>query len=147
MERKIVEYLLAGESLRWIVKKLGTGDRRVRRAREKAEEYGYLSGQVPLPAYPAALFSDPIDGRSERENANDTLLLAKKDWLAERLTAGWRPITVFEELGVAVSRSSFYRFLHRQQMYSLGKNYRRVVPEIVHQPGESLLLDWGSFAT
>jgi hypothetical protein len=143
LERKIVEYLQAGESLRWIVKKLGTGDRRVRRVREKAEEYGYLSGHVPLPPYPEAIFPDPLDGRSERENANDLLLLGKKDWLVERLTSGWRPITVFEELGLSVSRSSFYRFLHRHELYSLGRSYRRVIPEIVHQAGESLLLDWG----
>jgi transposase len=143
LERKIVEYLMAGESLRWIVKKLKTGDRKVRRLREKAAEYGYLSGQVPLPPFPEAVFPDPIDGRSERENANEVLLLGKKDWLKERLSAGWRPITVFEELGLSVSRSAFYRFLHREQLYSLGETYRRVVPEIVHQPGESLLLDWG----
>lgn len=143
LERKIVEYLQAGESLRWIVKKLKSGDRRVRRVRDKAQAYGYLTGQVPLPPYPEALFPDPVDGRSERENANDILLLGKRDWLAERLTAGWRPITIFEELGISISRSSFYRFLHRHQMYTLGRSYRRVVPEIVHVAGESLLLDWG----
>jgi len=143
LERKIVEYLMAGESLRWIVKKLKTGDRKVKRIREKAEEYGYLSGQVPLPLFPESVFPDPVDGRSERENENDILLDSKKDWLIERLAAGWRPITVFEEIGLKVSRSAFYRFLHREQLYSLGQTYRRVVPEIVHTPGESLLLDWG----
>lgn len=143
LERKIVEYLMAGESLRWVMRKLKAGDRRVRQVREKAEAHGYLNGSVALPPYPETIFPDPVDGRSERENINDLVLAAKKDWIVERLTAGWRPITVFEEIGVAVSRSSFYRFLHRQGLYETGRSYRRVVPEIVHRPGESLLLDWG----
>ena len=64
--------------------------------------------------------------------------------MSERLLAGWHPITVYEELGVAVSRSSFYRFLHRHALCELGDNARkRVVPEIIHQPGEALILDWG----
>jgi len=62
----------------------------------------------------------------------------------DRLEGGWRPITVFEELGLPVTRSSFYRFLNRHSLGRLGEKIRRrVVPEIIHRPGEALILDWG----
>ena len=41
-----------------------------------------------------------------------------------------------------VGRSSFYRYLEREGLTRLGESYR-VAPEIVHQPREALLLDWG----
>lgn len=143
MDRKIVEYLLQGEGIRWICRQLGIGDRRVRRVRELADMAGYLSGTVPLPPYPEALFPDPDDARADRSSEPDQALLARKDWIADRLQTGWRPITVLEELGFSISRSSFYRFLHRHDLYKVGRHFRRVVPEIVHEPGEALLLDWG----
>jgi hypothetical protein len=151
MDRKIVELFLEGKSAREIMRTLGTGDRRVSKVRCLAEEYGYLLRRgaagapgVPLPPYPAALFPDGPDGRASKASEANSLILARKPWVTERLLAGWHPITVYEELGVAVSRSSFYRFLHRHALCELGDNARkRVVPEIIHQPGEALLLDWG----
>src|SRR5690606_22699711 len=92
--------------------------------------------------YPAAIFPEPV-ARQPRPSDNDELLLPKKDWIMDRLQVGWRPITVYEELGVALPRASFYRFLHRHRLYEVGEHYRRVVPEIVHGPGECLQLDWG----
>jgi transposase len=151
MDRKIVELFLQGRSAREIMRQLGTGDRRVSKVRCLAEEYGYLLRRgaagtpgVPLPPYPEALFPDGPDGRASKASEANTLILARQPWITERLLAGWHPITVFEELGLPVSRSSFYRFLHRHGLCELGDNARkRVVPEIRHRPGEALLLDWG----
>ncbi|MGK5083729.1 IS21 family transposase [Bdellovibrionota bacterium FG-1] len=151
MDRRIVELFLQGKSAREIMRQLGTGDRRVSKVRCLAEEYGYLLRRgatgtpgVPLPPYPEALFPDGPDGRASKASEANTLILARRPWIAERLLAGWHPITVYEELGIPVSRSSFYRFLHRHALCELGDNARkRVVPEIRHRPGEALVLDWG----
>lgn len=146
MDRKIVELLLQGKSAREVTRILGVGDRRVRRIKLTAEEYGYI-GKIPptpMPEYPAALFADGPDGRASKYSEANALLCLRKPWIIERLSAGWHPITVYEELGFSVSRSSFYRFLHRHDLIAMHENARRrVVPEIVHRPGEALLLDWG----
>ncbi|MBX9657124.1 MAG: IS21 family transposase [Nitrospiraceae bacterium] len=145
MDRKIVELLLEGKSAREVMRQLRLGDRRVRKIRLLAEEYGYLgkTPSVPLPTYPEPLFADGPDGRESKGSEANSLILARKPWVVERLEAGWHPITVYEELGLSVSRSSFYRFLHRHGLYELAHNVKRVVPEIIHEPGEALLLDWG----
>src|SRR5690349_8997316 len=124
MDRKIVELLLQGKSQREIMKALGVGDKRLRRVRALAEQYGYLlaagspfTAPVTLPPFPEALFPDGPDPRSSRTSDADQTLLAKKDWIVERLRAGWHPITVFEEIGLPLGRSSFYRFLHRHGLY------------------------------
>lgn len=144
MDRKIVCYLMEKKGVREVRRLLGVGDRRIRKIRALAESYGYLNGNTPLPPYPEALFEDGPDGRASRSSEPDQLLLTRKEWILERLHSGWHPITVFEELGVAASRSSYYRFLHRHGLYKMGAKVRaRVVPEIIHQPGEALLLDWG----
>lgn len=146
MDRKIVELFLQKKSVREVTRVLRIGDRRARKVQCLAEEYGYLSkvSPVALPPYPEALFPDGPDGRSVKASEPDTLILARKDWISERLLAGWHPITVFEELALPVGRSSFYRFLHRHDLIRLGDNARkRVVSEIIHHPGEALILDWG----
>lgn len=144
MDRKIVELLIQGKSKRDIIRTLGVGDRRVNRVKLQALQYGYLNGATPLPAYPEGLFPDGPDGRSLKPSDPDSVLLQRKEWIEERLRANWHPITIFEELGVAVGRSSFYRFLHRHSLDEVGEKSRsRVVPEIIHKPGEALILDWG----
>ncbi len=144
MDRKIVEYLLENKSVRQIAKLLNVGDRRITKVSAQAENYGYLTKAVPLPPYPEAVFPDGPESRSVRTSEVDTFLLSKKDWIKDRLTAGWSPITVYEEIGAAIGRSSFYRFMHRHELSRINeKNRYRVVPEIVHRPGEALLLDWG----
>jgi hypothetical protein len=146
MDRKIVELLLEGKSSREIMSVLKCGDRRVRKARLLALDYGYIEKVplVPLPPYPEGLFPDGPDGRESKESEANTLILNRKPWIMERLEIGWHPITVYEEIGIAVSRSSFYRFLHRHGLFEVAENHRkRVVPEIRHAPGEALLLDWG----
>ena len=142
MDRRIVELLVDGVGHREIRERLRVGTGRLAKVKALAEAHGYLRG-VPLPPYPELVFPDRVDRREARGSDPDQELQLKKDWILERLHAGWRPITVFEELGITVTRSSFYRFLNRHQISSLGKQSRRVVPEIVHSPGEALILDWG----
>lgn len=142
LDRKALEYLIEGASKRWIIKHLKIGDRKLRRVAELGKLFGYFDG-TPLPPYPEAVFPDPEDLRSKKSSDADQVLLSKKDWIVDRLQVGWRPITVFEECGLEITRASFYRFLHRHQIMEIGKHYRRVVPEIVHQPGECMQLDWG----
>lgn len=147
MDRKIIEMLQGGSSLRTITEILRVGDRRVRRLKLLAEAHGYL-GDVPkvLPPYPEELFLEAPSPALSRSSDADRTLLEMREWITERLASGWQPVTVYEELGIPIGRSSFYRFLRRHDFYGLGENARqslRVVPEIVHRPGEALLLDWG----
>jgi transposase len=148
MDRKIVEMLRSGEGVNQIGRSLHVAKRRIRALREQAMEQGYLQadgscGPLALPDYPEAIFPERVDGRTQRLSASHQVLEEQREWIRERLEAGWHAVTVFEELAVTgVSRSSFYRFLERHQFNRLGESYR-VVPEIRHQPGEALLLDWG----
>lgn len=141
VDRKIVELLIAGKSQNEIMATLCVGKKRVRRARSEAAKAGYLSG-VELPPYPEAVFPDPTDRRSLKTSDNDVLLQAHLEWMRDRLQSGWQPITVWEELPIKVPRSSFYRFIERHHLGGLGRAFRHI-PEILHQPGEALLLDWG----
>ena len=147
MDRKIVERLLLGEGPNRICRELKVSKRRVMGIRARADEQGYLDGSTALPPYPEAVFPDAVDGRSQRTSAAWQLLTPYLEWIKEHLTAGWHAVTVFEELPVQVPRSSFYRFILRHKLNTLGVALRRVVPEIVHQPGEALLVDWGSLWT
>ena len=148
MERKIVEMLRGGASLKRVARTLHVAKRRIRALREQAKKQGYLEadgrpGPVGLPPYPEAIFPDPVDGRSLRLSEAHQLLEPHRGWIRERLEAGWHAVTVWEELPVqGISRSSFYRFLEHHKLNRLGESYR-VIPEIRHQPGEALLLDWG----
>lgn len=148
VERKIVELLICGTGVNAISRQLKVSKRRIRALRERAWEHGYLErdgrpGPVKPPTYPEAVFPDPVDGRSLRVSETTTLLTPHAGWIRERLESGWHAVTVHEELPVAgIGRSSFYRYLEREGLTRLGESYR-VVPEIVHRPGEALLLDWG----
>jgi len=147
MERKIVQQLMIGTGLNRICRELSVGKRRVIRVRAKADEAGYLDGSRELPPYPESLFPEVIDGRSLRSSAVWEELEAYLPWMRERLEAGWHAVTVFEELPIQVPRSSFYRFMQRHSLTEVGRSLRRVVPEIVHEPGEALLVDWGHLWT
>ncbi len=143
MERKIVERLLAGAKLNQVCRELHVSKRRVIMVRAKAEEAGYLDGSCALPPYPEALFPETPDGRALRTSATWRALEEHLPWIRERLDAGWHAVSVYEELALRVPRSSFYRFLIRHRLNERGKSLRRVVPEIIHTPGEALLIDWG----
>ncbi len=148
VDRKIVEYLMAGKSRRWIKRHLKIGSGRFEKVSALAQQHGYLDGE-PLPGYPQALFPDRPDRRAEASSDVDALLAGHQTWIDERLKAGWHAVTVFEELPVTVQRSSFYRFLTRHGLAHLARDARglRVVPEIVHYPGDALILDWGKLCT
>jgi len=142
VDRRIVELLIAGVSIREIREQLKIGTGRLAKVKALADAHGYLD-TVPLPAFPALLFPDRTDGRHERGSIADEALQSKKEWILERLQIGWRPITIYEELNISVTRSSFYRFMKRSGFLRMGEKLRRVVPEIIHRPGEALILDWG----
>ena len=127
MDRKIVELLIGGAGVNSISRSLHVSKGRVRRLREQAKEYGYLSeqgrkGLVEVAPYPGAVFPEPVDGRSLRISEAHELLEQHRCWMEERLRAGWHAVTVFEELPVSVSRSSFYRYLERSKLNRLGGN-------------------------
>ncbi len=144
MERKIVEQLVLGKSFNAVCRDLKVGRNRVSHIREMAREYGYLEGRTPIPPYPEALFPDPVDGRSLQKSEADMQLQKHRAWIEDRLLAGWQPISIYEEIPFSIGRSSFYRFLHRYKLTGIGEEARRnVVGEIIHAPGEALIIDWG----
>jgi transposase len=151
VDRKIVELLVAGKSRRFIKERLNIGSGRFEKVKALAREHGYVDGRA-LPPYPEALFPDRADRRGEQPSDIDARLLAHRAWIEERLRSGWHAVTVFEELGttldVAVSRPGFYRFLERHHLTKLLREAKRerVIPEIVHEPGSALILDWGLLA-
>ena len=142
VERKIVERLVAGYSQSRICRELGASRRCVMETRARAIEAGYLNGTA-LPAFPEALFPESADRRRERGSENWSALTVHLPWIQEKLECGWHAVTVFEELPVKVTRSSFYRFLAHHELLDASHSHKRVVPEVVHAPGEALLIDWG----
>ncbi len=147
IDRKIVEGLLAHKSQRTLVNELRVGFRRIAKVEKLARDAGYLDGGVPLPAFPEALFEERLRAPSQPSDPEEKLL-PHMAWMAERLAAGWHKVTLHEEISakVPVGRSSFYRFLDRHNLGAPAER-DRVVPEIVHRPGEALLLDWGHLCT
>lgn len=144
MERKIVENLRSGKGVNEICELLKIGKKRLANIRKKAKEYGYLDKDKQLPAYPEALFPLSVDRRSQKTSEADLALIEHKEWILARLEADWQPVTVHEEMPVKVSKSSFYRFLHRHGIAPIVENPRKkVISEIVYSPGEALLVDWG----
>jgi hypothetical protein len=149
LERKIIECLRAGDTVKAIARNYRVGKTRVRVLREKAVEFGYIGQDPkPIPQYPEALFPDFVDRRSLKTSGQDLQLQNHVTWVKDRLLAGWRPITVFEELPtigvVDVGRSSFYRFLERHDLYKINsRNRAQLTMPIHHTPGEALILDWG----
>jgi hypothetical protein len=107
VDRKIVELLVAGKSVREIREQLRIGSGRFARVKELAEAHGYLNKSVPVPPFPQFLFPDRIDRRCERGSDPDLELQKKKEWILERINAGWKPITVFALQFLSVFKSSF----------------------------------------
>ncbi len=84
MDRKIVEYLMAGKSRRWIKRHLKIGSGRFEKVSALAQQHGYLDAE-PLPAYPQAPFPDRPDRRAEARSDVDVLLREHQAWIEERL--------------------------------------------------------------
>ena len=145
MDRKIMQLFLEGKSKRKICQELKVGSRRIDKLILLSKEKGYLDG-IPLPPYPEALFERKKKVKTTLSEC-DNLLMAHKDWILDKIISGWHKVTVFEELPVKVKRSSFYRFLKRHKIEIKDLSRQRVIPEIVHEPGEVLQLDWGLLRT
>lgn len=145
VDRKIVELLRSKTTIRKITKSLKVGKARVRKLRDLAKIKGYLNPGMPLPSYPSCLFDELTQTRATSVSDIDTLLSGQIDWINSRFTAGWHAISIFEQLPCLekITRSSFYRFLKRHDLYPDSKKPSRVVPEIIHLPGEALQVDWG----
>jgi hypothetical protein len=147
VERKIVESLIAGKGINETARPLKRGKEKIGAIRKLPEEAGYLSGATPLPPFPEDLSAPRVEKRTTKTSDVDQLLSQHAAWIKERLDGGWHAITVFEELPVKVQRSSFCRFLERHGLSDEARRPRRVVPEIVHESGEALLIDWGKVAS
>ncbi len=148
MDRKIVEQLIQKKSFNKISKQLKVGKARIRKIYNMAQEAGYFDSK-PLPPYPTALFEYKDDSLLGPVSDVDKELLKHKKWIEDRREAGWHLVTIFEELpktDIEITKSSFYRFITRHKIdddKERGRCRVRVIPEIIHEPGESLILDWG----
>ncbi len=150
MDRNILEKLGDGIGVKSICRQFKIGKDRVRTVRAKGIEFQYLSaegksfGLVKIPSSPENVFPEFVDMRNLKTSDADKILLEKKDWIIDRLTAQWSPITIFEELNnVEIGRSSFYRFISRHELDKINRNSVKVSGPIIHVPGEALILDWG----
>ena len=148
VDRKIVQQLLTNKSFNQITKDLKVGKRRVRDVHDAAKKRGYLDG-TKMPDYPQPLFQYK-DIKPGNKSPYDDLLMSHKAWIIERMEADWKLITIYEELPVdwstlSMSYSTLLRFLSRHKFYDLSgrSETRRVVPEIISAPAETLQLDWG----
>ena len=144
VDRKIVEALLVGKSNNAIALMLKVHKRRVREVRAKAVAAGYLDGTVPLPPFPEAVFKGE-NAEVATPSATSKILSPYRNWIEEKLQGGRHKVTVFEELPVKVPRTNFYRYLDVEKLGQL--RTARVVPVIIHKPGEALILDWGKLTT
>lgn len=145
MDRKIVQLLIKETSFNKISKQLKVSKKRVRQINDMAKEEGYFDGKK-LPPYPEAIFKYPDKIINKPVSEIDTELLKKLDWIKERREAGWHLITIWEELDIEVTQASFYRFIKRHKLdedKEKGRCRVKVTSEIIHRPGEALLLDWG----
>jgi hypothetical protein len=150
MDRKILEKLGEGVGVKSTCRHFKVGKDRVRTVRAKGIEFQYLNedgvsfGSVKIPPSPENVFPNFVDKRNLKTSETDKVLLKKKDWIVDRLTAQWSPVTVFEELkNPDIGRSSFYRFLARHELEKSNKSAIKISGPIIHTPGEALILDWG----
>jgi hypothetical protein len=141
VDRKIVEQLILKKSFNDIERHLKVGKKRIRKIYDLAKSFGYLNG-VTLPSYPESIFDPPDAGYPGPVSLIDKALLEQIPWIKEKRSLQWHWVTIFEELPIKVSSSSFYRFIKRHNLNNKKLNLR-LVPEIIHAPGESLILDWG----
>lgn len=148
VDRKIVQQLILKKSFNQITKDLKVGKRRVRDVHDAAEKRGYLAG-TKMPEFPQPIFNYE-EIQPGNKSPYDDLLMTHKKWILERMEADWKLITIYEELPIdwstlSMSYSTLLRFLARHNFYELsGRNEsKRVIPEIISEPGETLQLDWG----
>ena len=148
VDRKIIQKLLLKKSFNQITKELKVGKHRVRKVCDLGKKLGYLDG-TPMPSYPQPIF-EYKDISVGNKSPYDDFLLSHREWILEKLETDWKLITIFEELPIdrtnlSLAYTTFLRFLKRHNLYELsGRTTKnRVVPEMIHEPGEVLQLDWG----
>ena len=151
VDRKIIEHLIDGKSVTAIQKILNKGKGYLISVRDRALEFNYIeeiiagekrykSGIKKLPPYPESPFGI-IESKNEKILETDAYLESEKPWIAECIIADWSPQSIFEELKKPISRTTFYRYMHRN-------NFMNKTPlagssmELVHAPGECLQVDW-----
>lgn len=145
MDRKIVQLLIQGISFNSISKQLKVSKKRIRQVHDMAKDEGYLDGRE-IPQYPEKIFDYDENSLKTTVSVVDTELQKHKQWIKDRREAGWSLVTILEELPVTVTKASFYRFITRHNLdddKEKGRCRIKVVSEIVHSPGEALILDWG----
>lgn len=145
VDRKIVESLILKKSFNEIARTLKVGKRRIRTVNNLAKERGYLA-DTALPPYPHAIFDYKEAQALIPASLVDETLMGQIEWIKSKRELEWHWITILEELPVKVSSSSFYRFIKRHNLNPGATTHKRVVPEIIHDPGESLILDWGKLS-
>ncbi len=148
VDRKIIQKLLLEKSFNQITKELKVGKRRVRKVCDLGKKLGYLDG-TPMPNYPQPIF-EYKDISVGNKSPYDDFLLSHREWILEKLGTDWKLITIFEELPIdrtnlSLAYTTFLRFLKRHNLYELSgrTTNNRVVPEMIHEPGEVIQLDWG----
>ena len=153
VDRKIIEGLASGVSLTALSKSCLKSKDYVIKIRNLGLEHGFItpspiankphmfmSGPIPMPPYPEALFVF-TDGRRTKQSETDGLLEDRREWIKERIELGWSRQTIFEELGLSVPRTNFYRYVDKQK-FMKGPPCKNVI-ELIHRPGECLQVDWG----
>jgi len=151
VDRKIIEHLADGKSVTAIQKILSKGKGYILAIRDRAIEFNYIEEILPnekryrpgikkLPPYPESPFGI-IDSKNEKILETDLYLSSEKTWIAECIEADWSPQSIFEDLKKPIPRTTFYRYMHRNNF--MQKSAMPSSPmELVHAPGECLQVDW-----
>lgn len=151
VDKKIIEHFIDGKSANQIQKIIQKGKGYILSVRDKAIEYNYIEEIIPgekkykagikkLPPFPESPFAI-IDTKSEKALETDQYLEKEKIWIHERIQAGWSPQTIFEEISTPIARSTFYRYLHRNN-FMKSVDLKKSPMEIIHSAGECLQVDW-----
>lgn len=151
VDRKIIEYLADGKSVTAIQKILSKGKGYILSVRDLAIEFNYIveiiagekrykSGIKNLPPYPESPFGI-IDTKNEKILDTDLYLESEKSWIAECIEADWTPQSIFEDIKKPISRTTFYRYMHRNNFMKKSIMESSSM-ELVHAPGECLQVDW-----
>lgn len=151
VDRKIIEHLIDGKSVTGIQKILHKGKGYILSVRDKAIEFNYIQeiiagekrykpGLKKLPPFPESPFGE-ITNSNEKVLETDLYLESEKPWIAECLNAGWSPQSIFEDIKKPISRTTFYRYMHRNN-FMKNSIFVEFSMELIHAPGECLQVDW-----
>lgn len=151
VDRKIIEHLMDGKSVTGIQKILNKGKGYILSVRDRALDFNYIEailvgekrykpGLKKLPSYPESPFGI-VECKSEKVLETDKYLESEKKWITECIKAEWSPQSIFEELKKPIPRTTFYRYMHRNN-FMKRPPFASSPMELVHAPGECLQIDW-----